>query len=198
MFDLYRPGTSFLHRLPAGVKVLLLAVLGTLIFLVDDLAVILGFLAAVLALYPMARLPMASAWNQIRPALWILIAILLAQGFINGWETGFFVTARCAGLLLLAGLLTLTTRVSDMVDGMERGFWILKYVGINPAKVSLALSLALRFIPVLATITAEVREAQKVRGLNRSIIAVAIPVVIRTLRMSDEIAEAIETRGYSH
>ena len=177
---------------------LLLAVLGTVIFLVDDLAVILGFLAAVLALYPMARLPMASAWNQIRPALWILIAILLAQGFINGWETGFFVTARFAGLLLLAGLLTLTTRVSDMVDGMERGFWILKYVGINPAKVSLALSLALRFIPVLATITAEVREAQKVRGLNRSIIAVAIPVVIRTLRMSDEIAEAIETRGYSH
>lgn len=197
MFDLYRPGTSFLHRLPAGVKVLLLAVFGTLIFLVDDLTVIVVFLIAVLSLYPLAGLPLSSAWAQVRPTLWILVAILVAQGLINGWTTGFFVISRFAGLLLLAGLLTLTTRVSDMVDGMERGFWVLKYVGINPAKVSLALSLALRFIPVLATITGEVREAQKVRGLNRSIIAVAIPVVIRTLRMSDEIAEAIETRGYS-
>ncbi|MFQ1702239.1 energy-coupling factor transporter transmembrane component T family protein [Loktanella agnita] len=197
MFDLYRLGNSFLHRMPAGLKVLLLAVLGTLIFLVGELFIIIAFLLATLALYPLAGLPLISAWRQLRPALWILIAILIAQGLINGWLTGVFVVARFAGLLLLAGLLTLTTRVSDMVDGMERGFWVLKYVGINPAKVSLALSLALRFIPVLAKITSEVREAQKVRGLDRSIIAVAIPVVIRTLRMSDEIAEAIETRGYS-
>ncbi len=198
MFDLYRPGTSLLHRLPAGFKVLMLAVLGTLIFLVNQLALILAFLCAVFLLYPAMKLPLSSAWVQIRPALWILVAILLAQGFINGWETGIFVIARFAGLLLLAGLLTLTTRVSDMVEGMERGFFLLKYVGINPAKVSLALSLALRFIPVLLTITTEVREAQKVRGLDRSLIAVAIPVMIRTLRMSDEIADAIETRGYSH
>ncbi|MDJ0626895.1 MAG: energy-coupling factor transporter transmembrane protein EcfT [Rhodobacter sp.] len=196
MFDLFRPGHSFLHRLPAGTKVLLLAVSGTLVFLVDEIVIIVAFLAVVLTLYPLARLPLTSAWAQLRPALWILVAILVAQGLINGWFVGFFVVARFAALLLLAGLLTLTTRVSDMVEGMERGLWVLRYVGVNPGKVSLALSLALRFIPVLATITGEVREAQKVRGLDRSVIAVAIPVVVRTLRMSDEIADAIETRGY--
>lgn len=198
MFELYRPGASFLHRMPAGSKVLLLAVAGTLIFLADALAVVLAFLAAAAVLYPAAGIPLRSAWAQIRPALWFLAAILLAQGLINGWEAGVFVVARFAGLLLLAGLLTLTTRVSDMVEGMERGLSVLKYAGINPAKASLAVSLALRFIPVLAAVTAEVREAQKARGLNRSVLAVAMPVVIRTLRMSDEIADAIEARGYTH
>jgi hypothetical protein len=34
-------------------------------------------------------------------------------------------------------------------------------VGVNPAKVGLAIALTLRFIPVLAAIAAEVREAQR-------------------------------------
>ncbi|MFZ5965484.1 energy-coupling factor transporter transmembrane component T family protein [Thalassococcus sp. BH17M4-6] len=197
MFELYRPGQSFLHRLPAGAKVLALALCGTVVFLIGQLWLIAFCLLAALALYPLSRLPLATAWAQIRPALWILVAILIAQGLINGWTAGAFVVARFAALLLLAGLLTLTTRVSDMIDGIERGLWMLKYLGLNPAKISLALSLALRFIPVLAQITAEVREAQKVRGLDRSIVAVAVPVVTRTLRMSDDIAEAIEARGYN-
>ena len=76
------------------------------------------------------------------------------------------------------------------------GLPVLRPLGVNPAKVSLALSLALRFIPVLAQITREVREAQRVRGLENSVIALAIPLFVRTLRMSDDIADAIEARGY--
>jgi biotin transport system permease protein len=196
MFDLYRPGTSILHRAAPGPKVLSLAVAGTALFLVDDLAVILGFCAAMLGLYYLAGLTARTAWDQLRPTVWILAILFLAQGLINDWGLAVFVVARLAGLLLLAGLVTLTTRASDMIDAMERGLRFLRHVGINPAKVSLALSLALRFIPVLASVTHEVREAQKVRGLDRSIIAVAIPVVVRTLRMADEISDAIEARSY--
>jgi len=97
---------------------------------------------------------------------------------------------------MMAGLLTLTTRSSDMIAAMERALTGLRHVGLNPAKISLTLSLALRFIPVLASATLEVREAQKVRQLERSVLAVAIPVVIRTLRMADDIADALDARGY--
>lgn len=197
MFELYRPGQSWLHRTPAGVKVVLLAISGTLIFLLDGLGPVLTVLGLMLALYPLAGLSLGTAWAQIRPAFWVLLAIFVAQGLINGWVLGGFITARFASLLLLAGLLTLTTRASDMMAAMERGFWVLKYVGINPAKLSLALSLALRFIPVLASVTAEVREAQKVRGLDRSVLAVAIPVILRLLKMSDDISAAIEARGFN-
>lgn len=197
MFELYRPGTSFLHRLPPGVKLLSLAVCGTVVFLVESLAAISAFFAVTLMLFPAAGMPLIVAWRQVRPALWILVILFLAQGFINSWELAVFIVARFAALLMLAGLLTLTTRASDMIDAMERGFWMLRYIGVNPAKVSLTLSLALRFIPVLSNVTREVREAQKVRGLDRSIIAVAIPVVVRTLRMADDISDAIEARGYN-
>jgi biotin transport system permease protein len=197
MFDLYRPGTSFLHRAPAGGKVLALAVLGTLAFLIDDIHIIFAGLAVTLTLYPVCGLPMRSAWSQIRPTLWILVAIFIAQVIFNSWQLGLFVVARFAVLLLLAGLLTLTTRASEMIDGIERGLPFLRPLGVNPAKVSLALSLALRFIPVLAQITQDVREAQRVRGLENSIVALAIPLFVRTLRMSDDIADAIEARGYA-
>ena len=196
MFDLYRPGTSLLHRAPAGGKVLALFVLGTLAFIVDDIRLIFAGLALTLLLYPVCGLTLKNAWAQIRPTLWILIAIVIAQAIFNTWQLGVFVVARFGLLLLLAGLLTLTTRASDMIDGIERGLPFLRPLGVNPAKVSLALSLALRFIPVLAQITREVREAQRVRGLENSVIALAIPLFVRTLRMSDDIADAIEARGY--
>jgi len=104
--------------------------------------------------------------------------------------------ARLAALMLMAALVTLTTRTSEMIDALEKGLFWLRFLRINPAKVSLALSLALRFIPVLAGITAEVREAQKARGLDRSVLAVAIPVIVRTLKMADDIAAALEARAW--
>ncbi len=196
MFELYHPGTSVLHRLPAGFKILTLVIAGTLIFLASDLPIVAAFFAATAGLYYVAGLTLASAWAQIRPVVWILAVLFVAQGLITGWTMAVFIVLRFASLLMLAGLIALTTRTSDMIDAMERGLWYLRYIGVNPAKVSLALSLALRFIPVLATITRDVREAQKVRGLERSIVAVAIPVIVRTLRMSDDISDAIEARSY--
>lgn len=111
-------------------------------------------------------------------------------------DAGVLVVVRLASLLLLASLVTLTTRSSDMIDALEKGLGWLYYLGINPGKVSLALSLALRFIPVLASITEEVREAQKARGLDKSVIAIAVPVIVRMLKMADDISAAIEARSY--
>lgn len=197
MFDLYRPGSTFLHRMPAGFKVLALAVLGTIAFMIDDPIWIFTGLCSVLTVFLICGFSLKDAWMQIRPTLWILLAIFAAQAIFNTWQLGVFVVARFALLLMLAGLLVLTTKVSDMIDGIERGLPFLRPLGVNPAKVSLAISLALRFIPVLAQITSDVREAQKVRGLENSVIALAIPLIIRTLRMSDDIADAIEARGYN-
>lgn len=197
MFELYRPGNSFLHAMRPGAKLLALAAAGTGVFLLPGLPAILAVILTVLAVYAATGLGLATAWAQLRPVLLVFAILFAAQVFIAGWLTGAFFIARFATLLLLAGLLTLTTRVSDMVAAMEVGFQVLRPLGLNPSKISLALALALRFIPVLAQITGEVREAQRVRGLDGSIIAVAIPVIVRTLRMSDAIADAIEARGYN-
>ncbi|WP_127114565.1 energy-coupling factor transporter transmembrane component T family protein [Shimia sediminis] len=196
MLDLYAPGTSILHRMSPGPKMLALMVGATALFLNQSLVVTLAALIVVLGLYRLAQLTMKQAWQQLRPLLWIFVLFFALQWWFSGVTLAAYVVLRLAALILLASLVTLTTRSSDMIDTMTWALGVLRPLGVNPAKIGLAISLALRFIPVLAQITQDVREAQKARGLERSVIAVAMPVAIRTLKMADDISDAIDSRGY--
>ena len=192
----YIPGHSFIHKTPPGLKLVIMAVLGTLLFVYPNTVFAAITLAVVVVLYPLARISFKVMLAQLKPIFIILILLFAVQWLMVGWQSGLLVVLRLCALMLVASLITLTTRSSDMIDALERRLTWLYYLGINPAKISLALSLALRFIPVLAAITQEVREAQKARGLNNSVIAVAIPVIVRTLKMADSIAAALEARAY--
>ena len=196
MLDLYSPGTSLLHRLPPAAKMLAMLIGATLLFLNESLPITVAATIGILALYPIAQLTLKQAFAQIRPLLIIFVLFFAVQWYFSGIELATYVVLRLAALILLASLVTLTTKSSDMIDTMTRGLRYLEPLGVNPAKVSLAISLALRFIPVLAQITREVREAQKTRGLERSVIAVAMPMAIRVIKMADEISDAIDSRGY--
>ena len=196
MLDLYSPGTSILHRMSPGPKMLALMVGATALFLNENLLITIGALCAVLLLYPLAQLTLKQAWQQIRPLLWIFAIFFALQWWFSGLELAAYVVLRLTALVLLASLVTLTSRSSDMIETMTWALGFLRPLGVNPAKVGLAISLALRFIPVLAQITQEVREAQKARGLERSVLAVAMPVAIRTIKMADDISDAIDSRGY--
>lgn len=197
MLDLYSPGTSPLHRLTPAPKMLAMMFGATVLFLNQSLPLTLMALLAVLGLFLLAQLTLKQAWAQIRPLVWIFALFFALQWWFSGPALAAYVVLRLAALILLASLVTLTTRSSDMIDTITSALRVLKPFGVNPAKVGLAISLALRFIPVLAQITQDVREAQKVRGLEKSVIAVAMPVAIRTIKMADDISDAIESRGYN-
>lgn len=192
----YQHGSSFLHRLPPGAKIIGLMVAGTALFFVSSLSVLGLALAAALIPYRLAGLQLAQSLRTFRPFLAFLVLIFLAQLILQGWQDALAVVTRFATLLLLAQLVTVTTRVSEMIAALTRGLRPLALIGINPAKISLTLSLALRFLPMLSTMAHEVREAQKARGLERSILAMAVPLIVRTLKAAEEIAEAIESRSY--
>ncbi|WP_036768564.1 energy-coupling factor transporter transmembrane component T family protein [Photorhabdus australis] len=189
-------GSSFVHRASPGFKIISLVILGTLLFIVPRIDLSVAVLAGIILLYLLARISLKTAWAQLRPAIWILSLIFIVQVFLHHWTIGVLVIVRLVSLLLLASLVTFTTRTSDMIDALEKGFAWLCYLGVNPGKASLALSLALRFIPVLVSITREVQEAQKARGLDKSVIAIAVPVIVRTLKMADDISAAIDARSY--
>jgi len=196
MLDLYTPGTSMLHRMSPGPKMAALAIAATALFLQESLLVTALAVVAILALYRVANIPMKTALAQIRPLMWIFVIFFAVQWYFSGLTLAAYVVLRLAALILLASLVTLTTRASDMIDSMTRALRLFKPIGINPDKVSLAISLALRFIPVLGRIATEVREAQKARGLERSVIAVAMPLAIRAIKMADDVSDAIDSRGY--
>lgn len=196
MFEISLDRVTWLHRVPAGVKLAVLALAGAAVFLVADHRVLGGFVAVALLLPLSARLPLRAVARQSLPAA-ILIALLAGFHVLTGEpDTAIEVSARLATVILLAVTLTLTTRVSAMVEAIETAARPLRLVGVDPAKVGLTLSLAIRFIPVLFALVSDIREAQKARGLEGSVVAVVMPLLVRTLKMADDLADAIAARGY--
>ena len=193
---LYVHRNSPLHRLPAGAKLMMLFAAGVSVFMVSNPLWLLPVLGAVGSLFVVARVPIRQALRQLRPAAILMAIIFLVHGAFTSWGLGFLVVLRFAILLLLAVLVTFTTRVSDMIETLERALAPLAPLGVNPEKVSLSLSLALRFIPLLFERFVEIREAQRARGLDRNIFALLMPLMVKTLKMADDLTEAIEARGY--
>lgn len=195
MIGLHRPGTSLLHRLPAGAKLAGLALLGTLLMLVEAPLVLALALAVSVALYPVAGFEIGEAWRQVRPLLWIFALLALVQALVVSPVSAFVLVARFASLVLLAALVTATTPVAAMTEAIRRALAPLRPLGVSPVKIAFALTLAVRFVPVVAQTAASIREAQGARGLGSNPLALAVPLVIRTLAAAQAVAEAIEARG---
>lgn len=192
---LYRPGTSFFHRMRAGRKLIALLVFGTVLLSVSSLILSTAGLVTVLAGYLAAGFSGPVILRQIRPAALILVFLFAAQLWLADFQSALLFLTRFSALILAAGLVTLTTRTSDLVAAIETALRPFERFGVSVEKVSLAISLTIRFIPLVSQVVDEVREAQAARGGRRSIVALAVPVTIRLLKTADAIAEAIDARS---
>lgn len=193
---LYLHRDSPVHAVPAGAKMLGLLLAGTGLLLFSSLPVVSVALGATLCLYALARLRPREVAPVLRLSAFVLVPLFLVHGLLSGWVPALEVVLRLAVLLLLATLVSLTTRVSDMLEALERALRPLARFGVNPVRLGLLLSLTLRFIPLLATWLHEIQEAQRVRGLERDPFAVLVPLLVKTLRTADTLAEAIDARCF--
>jgi biotin transport system permease protein len=192
---LYRPGTSPLHRAPAGWKLFAMVLAGIGSVLLDRPWQVAVALVAVLGAYRLAGVPWRTATAQLRPMLWVALAIGAFHVVVNGWARAMVVVGVIAVLVLLAALVTVTTRTSDLVDAVVAGCGPLRRVGISPDRVGLVLVLAVRSVPVVVALAEEVRDAQRARGLTTSVRAFAVPLLVRSLRHADALGDALAARG---
>lgn len=190
----YISGNSVLHRAPPALKIVGLAAYCTIVFMFESWQplAIAGLL--LLCGYGMA----GSGWRQIfqgiRPAIPVLAAVFLFQWLTADLSLAGFILIRFACLILAAHLVTTTTRSGEFVDGIMR---LLRSAPrwVPAAQIALSVSLALRFIPVIRAIFNEVRMAQRARGLDKSLLALLVPLMVRTLKSGDQIADAIRARS---
>ena len=203
MLGIYRHGTSPLHRARPGMKLAGLALMAIALFTPASpagiVAVSLGAAFATVAGYGLAGIPARIAFAQIRPALWILGMIFVFHAIMGDVVTGALIVARFILLIALAALVTLTTRVSEMIATIEAGLAPLRRF-IDPGRVAMCLVLAIRFVPVLANEAHALQEAQAARGGKRAgpgaFIRLAVPLILRGLRLSETVAEALYARGF--
>lgn len=191
----YRPGTSLLHRCPAGAKLVGLAVvLAGLAALRTPLGVTLGLgLVAVLA--AVARLGVRAVLAQAWPLRWVVLVLGGFQLWSGGPATAYVVVGSLVVAALLAGLLLLTTPTQAVLDALVAGLRPLRRLGVRPGRAGLVLTLTVRSIPVVAGLAREVLDARRARGAERSVRAFAVPLVIRTVRYADRLGEALAARG---
>ena len=197
---LYVPRAGPVHRTPAGVKLLLLVGLGVLLFAVPTLVVAAGALVGVVLIgLVAARLPAGLLLRQARAvAVWV-IAIVAVHAVVTDVATGVEAGLRLLALVLAAAVVTATTRVTAMVAVVERVCAPLRFLGVRPARIGLALAMALRFIPLVAERADRIREAQAARGGSvrgvRGLTTIVVPLLVQVLQLAHTVSEALDARG---
>lgn len=219
----YRPLDSFLHRLdvrsklvPVGLVMILGLATESLLFYVISLVALLGGLA-------FSGVGAAAIGRSFRPIL-ILVVITFAYHIIFTSHDGeplfelfgmsvtelplrraTFYSTRLLLFVSVVFLVTLTSSPSELAEAIARMLRPLERLGIPAADLGLVLFIAMRFIPILTGEFQVIRNAQVIRGVNfagnlvnrvRRTATVIIPVLIAAIARADELALAMEARGY--
>lgn len=195
-FGHYQRGGSLLHRMPAGAKLLALGGLIVAMAVLVDTPVRLGVAAlAAGVLVATAGIRPRILATQLRPVLWIVVFIFGFQLLFTDWRRALVVCGVLLLSVLLAAIVTVTTRVTDMLAAMTRAMRPLGRIGFPVEQVAMALALAIRSIPLMIETVRQVEEARRARGLRFSARIVVAPVIVAALRTADGFAEALTARG---
>jgi biotin transport system permease protein len=196
MTPLFGTNTSPLHRAAPGPKLLALIALIAAVTWAP-----LAGLALTSALYALAFKGLAKFFEQ----LWnlkLLIALITIPQLLFGTDliTVLNATIRLTDAMLLATLFSLTTKTRDLIDSIESALHSkplrpLTRLGLKPETVSLAFAMTMNAIPMIMKFLNQTKEAQAARGLKPTPIRMTIPLLVASLKYSDEFAEALTARG---
>lgn len=192
----YVPGSTIIHRMRPGLKFLAL-----IAFVIVSSAtahtwpLAIAFLTLPLIGYVIARIPARVAWTQLSPPLPILAMIFAFQWWQLGLSRAGLIITVIYAAIVAATLLTLTTKVSEMMDAVTAGLEPFRRFGLPVDAIALAISLTIRLIPLQLATVKEVLDARKARGAEFSIRALGTPVIIRSIRRAENIGDALIARG---
>ncbi|MFA7367669.1 MAG: energy-coupling factor transporter transmembrane component T [Bacilli bacterium] len=116
------------------------------------------------------------------------------------------IVLRIINLICISSLLTLTTKPTDLTNGLESISKPLKYIGVNVSIMAMMISISLRFIPTLINEANRILKAQASRGVDFKeskfndkiiqIISLLIPMIVIAYKRAEDLANAMEARGY--
>lgn len=190
-----------------------------------DFALYAFIFVIIVVMMRIAHLRLRQLFKQLK-ALWIMLVFLLiinilippnsgVVGFIDLWGIKiyyasllqtFYIVFRLVLMIALTLILTATTRPLDLTYAIEWYLLPFKLINFPTHEVAMTISIALRFIPTLLEETMRIMKAQASRGVDfvggklkekmRAVIALIVPLFISAFQRSEELANAMEARGY--
>ncbi|MFT4234013.1 MAG: energy-coupling factor transporter transmembrane component T [Microbacterium sp.] len=195
MISLYRPGTSILHRMSAGAKLALVAVLALVISLWSHTWVAATVaLALVFALFALGGFGPLTWARQLWSLAWLIVLLAVFQLVFADPFAAYINTVRVVSIILLASLLSLTTPTSALIETLQTVLGPLRRIGVDPWRVAFTLQLTITLVPVVADFLRRIREAYRARGLRPGI-RMVVPLLVMSLRHADDVADALTARG---
>ena len=182
-------------------------------------------LIMILALMFVSKVGMIHLLKSIK-TMWFLVLILLLMYVLlpnsnythyafNLWELKIYwdsfyqcgyVLMRILMMLCVTMMLTATTKPMDLTRALEWLLSPLKLIKLPVHIFAMIVSIALRFIPTILEETSRIMKAQESRGVDfthgtlkvkfRAIISLIVPLLISSIDRSEELANAMEARGY--
>lgn len=191
----YVPGHSLIHRAPLALKFLLVFGCGLASFIVVDWRVSLAVLAGLCGLFLLTGAGLKKLWAAIRPLAAVLVVIGVFQWWMLGAPTAARIVLNILVCVVAASLLTATTPVQLLLDGVVRAAGPFKRFGADPERFALTIAIMLRSIPYIAGTFADVRDSARARGLERNPRALILPVFITSVAFARQTGEALAARG---
>lgn len=223
MFGQYCPLDSYLHRVDARAKLVPVLVVMVLGLMAKSLVFYLVMMAILLAALMWSGVGVVTLLRNLRPIL-ILVAVTFVYhilfserqsaplfdifGFavtIGGVSKAAFFSLRLLLFVSMVFLVTLTNSPSELAEAITKLLQPLGKIGLPIQELGLILFIAIRFIPILYEEFVTVRNAQVIRGVDfkgslmnriRKTSSVLIPVLVSAIGRADELALAMEARGY--
>lgn len=196
MLTLTSPLETPLHRVAAGPKLLGLAVASVGAFSLQNLWLILAAGGVVAGVYLAFGLGFARYGASMLRPLWPFLAILgLWHGWTGEWALGLAIAGKMLVAVGLANLVTMTTRLDDMIGVIERATAPLARLGVQPRVLAVAIALVIRFTPVLMDKAGQLGQAWRARSARRVNWRIVLPISLMALDDADRVAEALRARG---
>ena len=218
----FYPGNSVIHKMDPRVKILWVLFYIILLFFVKNAFGFMLYIAVTAVIIAITGINIKFILKGLKPIIFLLIFTSLINIFMTGqtplFKIGFltvtkegmfyaaFMALRLVLLVMGTSILTLTTSPISLTDGIERLLAPLSKVGVPAHAIAMMMTIALRFIPTIMEETDKIMKAQSARGADfesgnilkraKAMTPLLIPLFISAFRRADELATAMECRGY--
>ena len=218
----YVKGDSILHRLDPRTKIFGMLAIMVALFFVNNWIGLVYAAVVVFAVLFASQVPLKFYIRGVKPLRWILLFTAAVQIFLTPgeiiWQWGIlhitaegvrlaiFMCVRLVLLVMTTSVLTLTTTPIVLTDAVENLLSPFKRIGVPAHELAMMMTIALRFIPLLADETEKIMAAQKARGAAfdegglmdraRALLPILVPLFLSAINRASELAMAMEARCY--
>ncbi|HOO00728.1 MAG TPA: energy-coupling factor transporter transmembrane protein EcfT [Syntrophales bacterium] len=216
-FGDYTPRDSLLHGLDARVKIAASAILSVVALTGGWSGLAALTIAGALSLRG-AGLSFKEVLGAMKPLLFFAFLLFAMHAFFHegrplidvtgaGVLAGLYTAWQYLALVAVGIFLTATTPPSELVAGLGRLLRPLERWGVPVGDISFMVAVSLRFIPLLLGEYERLRAARAARGADWEggvakrlglAVGLVIPLLIGAFRRADDLAVAVEARGYGH